>query len=64
MRFIRALDRADAPLLRRLATRAIDPATVTIVAVGDRKTIEPGLRALGLPAPELRDADGEPEPSR
>jgi hypothetical protein len=26
--------------------------------VGDRSAVEPGLRALGLPEPALRDADG------
>jgi hypothetical protein len=46
-------------LLKKLATRAIDPATITIVAVGDRQSIEPALRAKGLPAPEVRDPDGE-----
>jgi predicted Zn-dependent peptidase len=59
VRFTRALQQAGAPQLKRLANRNIDPATMTIVAVGDRKTIEPGLRALGLPAPEIRDADGD-----
>jgi zinc protease len=60
LRFTRAIQQAGAGQLKRLATRTIDPTTITIVAVGDRKTIEPGLRALGLPAPEIRDADGEP----
>lgn len=59
VRFTRALQKADAKLLKRLANRAIDPATVTIVAVGDRKTIEPAFKAIGLPAPEVRDPDGE-----
>jgi zinc protease len=59
-RFTRALASADPARLKRLAARAIDPRTVTIVAVGDRKTIEPALRALGLPAPEIRDTDGNP----
>jgi zinc protease len=59
VRFTRALDHASALLLKKLATRAIDPATITIVAVGDRQSIEPALRAKGLPAPEVRDADGE-----
>jgi zinc protease len=59
VRFTRALARADAAGLRKLAVKLIDPATVTVVAVGDRKTIEPGLRAMGLPAPQVRDADGE-----
>jgi zinc protease len=59
-RFTRALATADAARLKRLAGKAIDPRTVTIVAVGDRKTVEPALRALGLPAPEIRDTDGNP----
>jgi zinc protease len=59
LRFTKALEKADPPLLKKLALRNVDPGTVTIVAVGDRKAIEPGLRALGLPAPEIRDADGE-----
>jgi zinc protease len=59
VRFTRALQHTGPRQLERLAARAIDPGTITIVAVGDRKTIEPGLRALGLPRPELRDADGE-----
>ncbi len=57
-RFVAALGRADAAALRLLAARAIDEGALTIVAVGDRKTVEPALRALGLPAPEIRDADG------
>src|SRR6185295_15287008 len=47
VRFTRALEGATAPALKRLAGKAIDPGTITIVAVGDRKVIEPGLRALG-----------------
>jgi zinc protease len=60
-RFIKALEKADPALLKRLARRAIDPETITVVAVGDRKVIEAGLRAT-LPAPELRDPDGERAP--
>jgi hypothetical protein len=29
------------------------------VIVGDRAAIEPGLRELGLPPPELCNADGD-----
>jgi hypothetical protein len=32
---------------------------MAIVIVGDRAVIEAPLRALGLPAPILRDADGD-----
>jgi len=58
-RFIAALERATPAELLRLARQYIDPEGACIVIVGDRAAIEPGLRALGLPAPELRDADGE-----
>jgi predicted Zn-dependent peptidase len=63
VRFTRALAAADPARLKRLAARAIDPKTLTIVAVGDRQTIEPALRALGLPAPEVRTADGDRVPA-
>jgi zinc protease len=58
-RFIAALERVTADDLLRLARKYVDPEGACIVIVGDRAAIEPGLRALGLPAPELRDADGE-----
>jgi zinc protease len=57
-RFIAALERATADDLLRLARKHIDPEGSTIVIVGDRAKIEPGLRDLGLPAPQMRDADG------
>jgi predicted Zn-dependent peptidase len=58
-RFIAALERVTADDLLRLAQKYVDPDGSCITIVGDRAAIEPGLRALGLPAPELRDADGE-----
>jgi zinc protease len=58
-RFIAALERVTADDLLRLAQRYVDPEGASIVIVGDRAAIEPGLRALGLPAPELRNADGD-----
>jgi predicted Zn-dependent peptidase len=58
-RFIAALERVDADQLLALARTYVDPDGACIVIVGDRAAIEPGLRAIGLPAPELRDADGE-----
>jgi zinc protease len=57
-RFIAALERATADDLLRLARKHIDPEGASIVIVGDRAKIEPGLRELGLPPPQLRDADG------
>jgi zinc protease len=58
-RFIAALERVTADDLLALARKYVDPDGACITIVGDRAVIEPGLRALGLPAPELRDADGE-----
>ena len=59
MRFVAALQRTTADDLRSLAERYVDPEAACIVIVGDRATIEPGLRELGLPPPELRNADGD-----
>jgi predicted Zn-dependent peptidase len=58
-RFVAALEQTSAADMRRLALEHIDPAAVSIVIVGDRAAIEPGLRAIGLPAPLLRNADGQ-----
>ena len=46
--------------VRRVARKYLDPAHLTIVVVGDRKSIEGPLAKL---APvELRDLDGDPLP--
>jgi len=57
-RFIAALERASAADLDRLARTYVNPDQACIVVIGDRAAIEPALRARGLPAPDLRDADG------
>jgi predicted Zn-dependent peptidase len=59
-RFLAAIGAAGSPELQALAARYLDPDRVTIVVVGDRAAIEPGLRARGLPEPVVRDTDGEP----
>jgi zinc protease len=61
-RFVAALESATADDLQRLARRYLDPDGMAIVVVGDRAAIEAPLRALGLPAPMLRDTDGDPLP--
>ncbi len=48
---VRAVTVAD---VQAAAQRYLDPAALEIVAVGDRKAIEPGLRALGLGRIEVR----------
>jgi zinc protease len=59
MRFVAALRRTTADDLRALGERYVDPDAGCIVIVGDRAAIEPGLRDLGLPAPVMRNADGD-----
>ena len=59
MRFVAALQRTTADDLRALGERYVDPEAACIVIVGDRAAIEPGLRELGLPPPELCNADGD-----
>jgi len=59
MRFVAALQRTTADDLRALGERYVDPAAACVVIVGDRATIEPGLRDLGLPAPVMCNADGD-----
>lgn len=58
-RFVAEMDKEDAASLQALAARHIDAERVGIVIVGNRAVIEPELRALGLPEPQLRDADGD-----
>lgn len=43
--------------VQRVAQRYIDPAKLVVVAVGDRKAIEDGLRALHVGPVEVRAAD-------
>jgi predicted Zn-dependent peptidase len=54
--------RQDATLetVLALAKERIDPKPATIVVVGPRTEVEPQLASLGLPAPVLWDADGNP----
>ncbi len=59
LRFAAALERTTADDLRALAVRYIDPDAASIVIVGDRAAIEPGLRELGLPAAVIYDTDGD-----
>ncbi len=56
-RLVANLDEQNAASLQALAARHIDADRVGVVVVGNRAAIEPELRALGLPAPQIRDAD-------
>ena len=45
--------------INRVANKYLDPSKMAIVIVGDRKTVEPGLKELGYGVTIL-DADGNP----
>ena len=53
---IGAITQAD---VQRVARQYLDPAKMAVVIVGDRKTIEPGIRALNLGTVVVRDATGK-----
>ena len=46
--------------VRRVANTYLDPSKLTIVIAGDRKTIEPKLRATKIAPVAIRDARGRP----
>lgn len=54
---IEAVTQAD---IQRVANQYINPSTLAIVIVGDRKTIESGLKATNVGAISVRDITGQP----
>lgn len=53
-----ARDAATGADLNRLAAKYFDTRDAIVVVVGPRAKVEAAVAAAGLPAPELRDADG------
>jgi zinc protease len=53
-----ARDAADKTVLDRLAKQFYDPTDAILVVVGPRGRVQPMIDKLGLPAPEIRDAEG------
>ena len=51
-------DTADKALLDRLAKQFYDPSDAILVVVGPRVKVQPMIDKLGMPAPEIRDAQG------
>jgi predicted Zn-dependent peptidase len=54
---IEAITQAD---VARVAQQYINPGSLAIVIVGDRKSIEPGLKALNIGPIAIRDINGQP----
>jgi zinc protease len=55
--YAESVNRVSADQALAVARKYLQPDRLIVIAVGDRKTIEPGLRELGMPV-EIRDADG------
>ncbi len=53
-----ARDAADETTLNRLARQFYDPRSAILVVVGPRARVQPMINKLGLPAPEIRNAEG------
>jgi len=51
-------DLADKAQLNALASRFYDPTNAALVVVGPSSKVRPMIEKLGLPSPELRDAEG------
>jgi zinc protease len=56
---IEAVTQAD---VARVAQQYINPNSLVVVIVGDRKTIEPGLKATNVGPVLIRDISGQPIP--
>jgi predicted Zn-dependent peptidase len=48
--------------VRRAATKYVDPSHLAIVIVGDRKSLEPALKATGVAPVQVVDLEGNPVP--
>lgn len=53
-----AIQRLGAAEVQQAAVKYLDPAHLTVVVVGDVKTIRPGIEALNLGPIQLRNVDG------
>jgi zinc protease len=57
--FIQQIERISQADVQRVAQRYLDPARMAVVIVGDRKTVESGLKAIKVGDVVIRDMSGE-----
>ncbi|HEU4642311.1 MAG TPA: pitrilysin family protein, partial [Gemmatimonadaceae bacterium] len=57
--YVQHLEGVSQTEVQRVARRYVEPDSMTVVIVGDRRTIESGLRALDLGPVSLRNLEGE-----
>lgn len=58
--YIQRIEDVTAADVQRVAQQYVDPSKFTVVIVGDRKSIEAGLRSLNIGALSIRDIAGQP----
>ncbi len=58
--YVQNIEKVTQADVRRVARQYLNPASLAIVIVGDRKLIEPGLRGLNVGGISLRDFAGQP----
>jgi predicted Zn-dependent peptidase len=57
--YVQQIERVTQADVQRVARQYVDPSNVVVVVVGDRKSIEPGLRALGVGGIVVRNLEGK-----
>jgi predicted Zn-dependent peptidase len=60
--YVKGMNAVTAASVAAAAARHVDPSHLTIVVVGDRKTVEPVLRAANIAPVVVVDQDGKPLP--
>jgi predicted Zn-dependent peptidase len=58
--YVQRIEEVTVADVQRVAERYVDPSKLAVVIVGDRKAIEPGLRALNIGELSIRDITGAP----
>jgi predicted Zn-dependent peptidase len=57
--YVQQIERVTQADVQRVARQYVDPSNAVVVIVGDRKSIEPGLRALGVGSIVIRNLEGK-----
>ena len=58
--YVQSIETVTQAEVQRVAREYIDPASLAIVIVGDRKSIEPGIKAVNVGPLSVRDFTGQP----
>lgn len=58
--FAQRLDAVTQADVERVAAKYVDPSKLAVIVVGDRASVEPAVRAIGLGPVQVRDMNGKP----